>query len=446
MKQKLSILAILLCVLLLCTSCTTRLAAVDSLIRAPKLTGVNLQVQQSLDQSVGEPIILKTPLSGEYSSAFVYRDLDNDLVNECIAFYALQSSDSVHMNILDTDQEGVWFSVGDTVGSGSDVASLTFADIDGNGRDEILVTWQIPESKSNQYLSVYGQYSSDSGVVSMINELYTAFHILDADADGSAELFLAVIEAAGDSYLASGRLFDYHTSHQQIELVSEMVLDPSVTSYANICHDYEGSICRLYLDGVVSETHRITELLEISASDLRLRAPSVHDEDVAAFSLRPGTDICSDINRDGYIEIPSYSLLPGSAAIDRDNAVSEDLYVTVWSRFSSGDMVPAYRYLSLSDWGYYFEIPDDWSGKVCVVKDLKLQRLRFYQIDENGNTSHMLFCIDWMQGSTRQFSEEQMRENMIYSDDNQHYLALITNYGADFGIEISDLISGFIKI
>lgn len=445
MKHKISVFALLCCVLFSFSSCSLRLASVDSLIRAPKLTGVNQQVQHSLDQSVGEPIILKTPLTGEYSSAFVYRDLDNDRVNECVAFYALSSSDSVHMSILDTDSQGAWFSAGDTVGSGSDVASLSFADVDGNGREEILVTWQIPESKNNQYLSVYGQYSPENGVVSMIDELYTAFHILDADADGSAELFLAVIEPAGDSYTATGKLFDYHASHRQIEPISEIALDPTVTSYANICHDYEGSVCRLYLDGVVSETHRITELLQISSSDLRLQIPENQGEEIGAFSLRPGTDNCCDINGDGYIEIPSYVPLDNSVVLDRENAVSETLYMTVWSRFSSGNMVPTYRYLSLPEWGYLFEFPEQWIGQVSAVKDIKLERLRFYLLNENGETTHMLFCIDWIHSSAERETDALNSEDIVYSDDAQQYVALITDYGSDFGIEITDLISGFTK-
>ena len=410
MKNKLLSALFLCCVLFSFSSCSLRIVSVDSLIRAPKLTGVNQQVQQSLDQSVGEDMILKTPLSGEYASAFVYRDLDNDQNNECIAFYALTSSDTVHMNILDTDQNGSWFSVCDTAGSGSDVSSLTFADVDGNGRDEIIVTWQIPESKNNQYLSVYGGYAPDVGIVSMFSELYTAYHALDVNGDGSDEIFLSVIETA------------------------------------NICHDYEGALCRIYIDGVVSETHMITEVLEVSSSALLLSAATADGQAVSALTLRSGEHLCRDINNDGYVEIPSYSALTGGSILDRENGVSESLYLTVWNRYSASRLVPAYQYIENTDLGYRFDIPHDWLQRVTAVKDLKLNRLRFYSLTENGALGHMLFCIDRTAADADPSSEMLSEEDIIYSDSEYIYRALITDEGEAFGLQITDLIQAFTRI
>lgn len=446
MKNKLLSALFLCCVLFSFSSCSLRIVSVDSLIRAPKLTGVNQQVQQSLDQSVGEDMILKTPLSGEYASAFVYRDLDNDQNNECIAFYALTSSDTVHMNILDTDQNGSWFSVCDTAGSGSDVSSLTFADVDGNGRDEIIVTWQIPESKNNQYLSVYGGYAPDVGIVSMFSELYTAYHALDVNGDGSDEIFLSVIETSGDSYLAYGRLFAYEEQAARIEMVSEIRLDSTVTSYANICHDYEGALCRIYIDGVVSETHMITEVLEVSSSALLLSVATADGQAVSALTLRSGEHLCRDINNDGYVEIPSYAPLAGGSILDRENGVSENLYLTVWNRYSASRLVPAYQYIENIDFGYRFDIPQDWQQRVTAVKDLKLNRLRFYALTENGALGHMLFCIDRTAADADPSSEMLSEEDIIYSDSEYIYRALITDEGEAFGLQITDLIQAFTRI
>ena len=446
MKKKLPLALFLCCLLFSLTSCSLRIASIDSLIRAPKLTGVNQQVQQSLDQSVGENIVLKTPLSGAYASAFVYRDLDNDQTNECIAFYAPASSDTVHMNILDTDQNGDWFSVCDTAGSGSDVSSLSFADVDGNSRDEIIVTWQIPESKNNQYLSVYGSYTVEEGLVSMFSELYTAYHALDVNGDGSDEIFLSVVETSGDSYLAYGRLFSYSAEVERIELVSEIRLDPTVTSYANICHDYEGAICRIYIDGVVSETHMITEVLEVASSSLLLSAATVDGQAISALTLRADDHICQDINSDGYIEIPSFSPLTGGSILDRDNGVSESLYLTVWNRYAASELVAAYQYIENTDFGYQFNIPQQWLEQVTVVKDLKINRLRFYALTENGTLGHMLFCIDQTAANHEQLPDVLAEEEVVYSDAEYVYRALITEAGEAFGIEMADIIQAFTRI
>ena len=99
----------------------------------------------------------------------------------------------------------------------------------------------------------------------------------------------------------------------------------------------------------------------------------------------------------------------------------------------------------LPEWGYLFEFPEQWIGQVSAVKDIKLERLRFYLLNENGETTHMLFCIDWIHSSAERETDALNSEDIVYSDDTQQYVALITDYGSDFGIEITDLISGFIK-
>ena len=444
MKRNCIWLSALLAVLLCFSSCSFRLESPDQLIRAPKLTGENQQVQKTLDSSVGESMVLKTPLTGEYSSAFIYRDIDSDGSEECIAFYALKSDDTVHMNLLDRAGEK-WYSVCDLTGNGSDVYSVGFADVDGDGSVEIIVTWNILESKSNKYLSVYGMYSRDSGAVSMFSEMFTAFYTLDIDSDGSDEIFLTVLEPSGDSYLSFGRLFRYDKKEKAISLVSEIRLDSSVTAYTNICHDYNGDICRLYIDGIVSETHRMTQVLDVSSSDFIMSAPVVDGKAAALSTLRSGGDDCRDMNGDGFVEIPTYSVFPGAAVIDRESRVSESLYLTVWSRYENGSLTAVQEYILLPEWNCRFLTSPEFRTGMTAVRDLKLDRLKFCEYTENGDVGHMLFYIDRIPAAqfSPVFSSES--EQVLLSDAEQVYKCTLTPYGKERGLSLSEIQEHFVS-
>ena len=61
--------------------------SVDSLIKAPRLTGDNAEIQKAFESAVGSEVSLVRPVAGEYRSAYVLHDYDGDGVNEAIVFY-----------------------------------------------------------------------------------------------------------------------------------------------------------------------------------------------------------------------------------------------------------------------------------------------------------------------------------------------------------------------
>ncbi len=79
----------LLCVMLLLSSCTGINSTVTDLMKPPKLTQKQEEIYSALQTAVGtDKITLKYPKSGNYRSAFVFRDIDQDgeeeaLLGEC---------------------------------------------------------------------------------------------------------------------------------------------------------------------------------------------------------------------------------------------------------------------------------------------------------------------------------------------------------------------------
>ena len=440
------VLAILLCIGMLpaMSACSFRIQSVDSLMRAPKLTGVNQLTEQTLEKSVGGDIILKIPLTGRYASAFVYNDLDGDGTEECVAFYASKTdSDAVHMNLLAQDN-GQWYSVCDAVGSGSDVGAVAFADVDGDGVSEIIVTWSIAESKESRFLTLYGKYNKNDGVVALMNEKFTATHTLDVNRDGKDEIFIASLETVNNAYVAYGKLFAYNDGTGAIELVSVANLDPAVTSYLQIVDDTDGGICRLYIDGVVSQTHISTQIVEIPADSMILRLPLPEDREFSNLTLRTGRLCCADIDNDGRIEVPGYEELSAGEVLDRDNGVAEGLRMTVWKQYRGGMLTAVRRYIESPDGDYSFTLPADVIGTVTAVYDVKNGRLRFYTLSPDHQKNHMLFYIE--KGVFVADEEETaLTGGIIYRDESSIYSAVLTALGSAAGVELDRIRACFDK-
>ena len=127
--------------LALCTGCSARFAAVDELMRPPRLSGENSGIEEAFENAVqNKNVQIKTPMAGQYRSAYVLYDLDADGREEAIAFYSDARDDTTaYMHILDFDGE-VWRSAADIKGEGSDVYEIAFCDMNADGLSEATLT------------------------------------------------------------------------------------------------------------------------------------------------------------------------------------------------------------------------------------------------------------------------------------------------------------------
>ena len=97
--------------LLLLPSCSGLSLRVDELLSPPRLTAEQSAIYDAIETAVGtDSFQLKYPRRGDYLSACVLTDLDQDGVDEAIAFYELTVNGvtSAWMNIL-VQKDGVWY-------------------------------------------------------------------------------------------------------------------------------------------------------------------------------------------------------------------------------------------------------------------------------------------------------------------------------------------------
>ena len=92
MSVKRRLAAIILLAVLLLTGCSYTQTGIDSMLKPPKLSEEQNKIYNALVSSVSKTVKLKYPRSGEFTSAFVVRDMDNEPTQEALVFYESSGS------------------------------------------------------------------------------------------------------------------------------------------------------------------------------------------------------------------------------------------------------------------------------------------------------------------------------------------------------------------
>ena len=128
MKFKKIIVAVMsLVVLLMCSGCSLNFFSVESLMSPPAQSGKNGEVEAAFKKLMSEKTIqLRTPMSGDYQTAFVLFDINSDGSEEAIVFYTDSSIDaSVRLSFMECIND-TWVISADIKGAGSGVYDVTF--------------------------------------------------------------------------------------------------------------------------------------------------------------------------------------------------------------------------------------------------------------------------------------------------------------------------------
>lgn len=357
------------------SGCDILQSDVDNLMGAPKLEGDMSPVQQALEESVGEDMILKYPVSGEYRSAFILKDLNGDGSEEATAFYSVtaDSTVSVHINLIALGDEG-WQSKGDLSLVGNGVESVSFSDLDGDGGLEIIVGWMVYGTVEKQV----GIYTYDGNtLVQRAIEPYTNFLCADITGDKVNDLSVVYLNSAEKT--ASAKIFSLSTVG--ITEVGQAPLDGGVSSYLPpVLSTLTDGWPAIYIDAVKGNG-MLTEIIWYKDGILR----SIYDPAAPETSLtyRNGTVTSRDYNGDGVIDIPVSELLVSTAEMtDADKA-----YYTNWSEYDGERFsILASTFMNYSD-GYSLTVPDKWKERLLLIRKTEARMRFFYSFDPQTKLS-----------------------------------------------------------
>lgn len=333
--------ALLIC---LCGCSGLSLKSVDSLMRPPLVSGVDSKLKTAFENAVTDKnktpgvsagITLIPPSSGDYRSAFVLHDIDNDGENEAIVFYSKQDDPSkAHMNVLDYVR-GEWVSVADFAATGSSVNFVRFVQMSSSGCPAIFVSQSIYDNDSSKMLSVYrcDNASEELTVSNICTEVYSVMENIDVDSDGQLDIFIIQQDFSNSTAPQSlAKVLKMNDSGVIAEFGTAK-LDGGISSYLSVKTEKASmsSPMRIYVDALKGEVQMITEVIYWNSVAKSLITPMFNVETQSnVITRRDESLVCQDFDGDGVIEIPSQTVFSGSRRyVDNQNTYHQ-MNITDW--------------------------------------------------------------------------------------------------------------------
>ncbi len=353
---------------------------VENRLRPPRVTGDQEEIQNALESGIraqGLPgqYVLKYPKTGEYRSAFVLKDLDGDGLEEALAFYRpRRRKEPTSASICCGSSRGQWTSVSDIAGMSTDIDSVAFGDLDGDGSLEIFTGWDIYNNRDRQLV----MYSLNTGeLIETFSEIYGQLVIGDIRSTGHDDLLLLRILSSSNTVTARLLAMD---SGAVVELDTTR-LDGYIQQFGNahIC-SLSDEINGVFIDGFKTGDGMATEL--VYWDGIRLIAPFTARKPIPSRTPTVPTPIPSlDINGDGMIEWPQCYELAGV-----DYSAADPLWRTVWMSWSlsTGESLPkSSSIVNLKD-SYSLLLPSSWVDMVTATYSAEEHLFQLYTVEEES--------------------------------------------------------------
>lgn len=139
--------------LLLLTGCAAH-NDVETLLRAPQLSGESAALQKALNSYLGGSATLKYPASGDFLSPFAFGDWDGDGTNEAAVLYTADTTSSnVFLAVLEPSGEDSWHVSQTIEGLSSEVETFSAAHLRDATSQQILAGYG--SAQGDRYLVVY---------------------------------------------------------------------------------------------------------------------------------------------------------------------------------------------------------------------------------------------------------------------------------------------------
>ncbi|MEE1218785.1 MAG: hypothetical protein U0L20_02560 [Ruminococcus sp.] len=349
----------------------------ENLLRPPKAMGDEAEIEQLISATAKKGYVLKYPKSGNYRSAIVMTDLDNDKIDEAVAFYReVDSTAIVNMLIMYSDK-GKWKASNTIAVETTDIDSIDFADIDGDSTQEIILGYSTFSININK-LSGF-KYKNGKTLEIKSGQNYSSFYCGDFDADGVSEIMSLLMYTTENE--ASATMIDYSAKENTLYSKATVVMDPNVIKYHNVCiMDIDSSIKGIVVDGTNVLDEMSTQIIYFNNEMSLLRNPLYTEKSAdkaTNISKRNNFVFSQDIDKDGFIEFPITTKQSYSKGEDEKTVadkISWESFVTVnETTVKKLEVVANYEY------DYIFKYSEKWSGNTITARiDTDERKMTFY--------------------------------------------------------------------
>ena len=352
------------------------------LLKPPALAGENSKIANAIAQSAGDDYTLTYPARGQYRSAVVQNDIDGDGIEEALALYAKTEEEEMVMYAdLFFVSEGKWKSVAKRGIVAGGVDRVEFSDLDGDGKKEIIIGWEI-YGTSEMQLGIYSFRKNE--LVERMLEQYTSFACCDLNEDKKDDILLVYLNTAEQTNTAF--LYGWDGMEAQAKMLCSCPLDSSVkTVNEPIVATLSSGKPAVYLDEIKG-AGAVTEVLLTRGESLVNPLFNPESGETAA-TLRSAALNVKDINDDGVVEIPVQRSVPSVL----ESETNEKLYLTDWCSFDGETLTTQMTAMMNMADGYYYVLPEGMTDQIAILKDTEEHIREIYRYrPETGEATELL--------------------------------------------------------
>lgn len=314
---------------LLLSGCSALSLSGSDILAPPKAAGSRAEIQRMIEDDAGGSYTLIYPAKGDFRSGAMLRDIDGDGDDEAVALYTAADG-TARVMLADKGGEGYRF-IGSGALSSPNVSRLSFADINADGVEEVIVGCDAgaPIAELNAYIA------GEELMKVKIAEGFTDYMTGDFDGDLADDVLLLMPVNVKET--AKAELMVY--SDGSFGSRSAVEIDPNILSYASLTFGMlsEGAPGAV-IDGVLESGEYTTQLICYDASAGALMNPLLLN---ASYNdTRRSCAVTSfDIDGDGVIEFPLCDLMEYA----KDEDPSAVCYTAVWSAYDPAELEPVYK-------------------------------------------------------------------------------------------------------
>lgn len=400
--------------LLLLSGCSGLSA--EELYRLPEATEDYHALQAALNAVLAEGYQYTAPTAGARQEPVQLVDLDGDGADETVAFFRDTETGNVKVYVF-SKEDGVYTAMA-VDGAGSGVAMVDYADLDGQGDLELVVTYQVSEAVT-QALQVYQYHRSE--VVSILTDSCSRYELADLDDDGLAELFC--LTSSGAENLAVVKYYD--GAEGQLQRSQEQRLSCSYENLRRVqAARLEDGVSAMLATGVSGDGSLSTDIFLAQGTDLTVLEPKKDvNRGMSAEFAYP-----TDVDGDGAVEFPRVELLPAQTV---DSTLPSAVrWYSVDSQGTCESQLVTYA-STAGDW--YLAFPETWDGAVTVreqEQSVTVSTVDFYHIlaedrleldFSDEKTAERILTVYTLRGTGRQEYVEEHKLTILRSDSDITY-------------------------
>jgi len=382
-------LLLLAAVLLSLGGCSIMEGNISTLLKVPQPNKVQQQLRNAIDSSLGTNIKYISPAAGNHRTSLIQVDLDGSGRLETVLFY-LPTADNTtaFLAVLTEQDDGTWKLVKKIQGAAAAVDYVEFSDLNSDGKRDILVGWSRGDSARE--LFVYNVFASDDAL--LYTDGYNESRFF-TDTDGAPLLFTASFDKALGSGTAKIVTLD---KNGELTKTFTCEIDAHFDTVTAVSYSRISSTTRaIILDARLGNT-AVTQFLFFDGN--RLINPYYTDGLLDPAFIRETAFACTDIDKDGIVELPAASALP---VVTGASSGYTPMQLTAWSTFNSSTLTNftlqplTYEFSCIMNptLGYYYIYPAAWAGRVSVYNNAADRTMYFYHVDPQTNYSTQLFSI-----------------------------------------------------